>query len=117
MPTGQNCKRCPACKREHALEVSKERWHRTYAKKGYNQAGANNNAWAGGSSPPVYQKLAFDHYGKVCQRCGVEAVLVHHKDEDRHNSDIDNLEPLCKRCHQLHHGCVQNLPQFLEKKA
>jgi hypothetical protein len=109
-PTGSNCKRCPPCRREHHLESCKNRWHRTYEKKGYDQAGEKNNAWNGGSSPEYYQKVAYDHYGKICQRCGAEAVLVHHKDEDRTNSSVDNLEPLCKRCHQVHHDCASNLP-------
>ncbi len=88
-----------------------------YIKKGYNQAGANNNAWKGGVSPVTYQKIAYDYYGKICQRCGAEATLVHHKNEDRSDSSVKNLEPMCKRCHQLHHNCAQNLPQFRKKKA
>lgn len=37
-------------------------------------------------------------------------MLVHHRDEDRSNNDPANLQPLCKRCHQLLHNCANNLP-------
>ena len=53
------------------------------------------------------------HRGPCCERCGSTfKLLVHHKDEDRYNNAIDNLETLCKRCHQIHHECWKNLPQF-----
>lgn len=81
-------------------------------KGNYDQAGPKNNHWRGGVSPSYYQKIAYAHYGRVCQRCGEPAVLVHHKDEDRGNNEVDNLEPLCKRCHQvLIHDCTKNLPE------
>lgn len=112
-PTGQNCKYCPSCRPEINKARCRERWHRTYIKKGRDQKGAKNNHWRGGSSPYYYQKLAYDHYGKICQQCGAEAALVHHKDGDRHNSAINNLEPLCKRCHQVDvHDCTSRLPQY-----
>jgi hypothetical protein len=109
-PTGANTKRCPPCRHEHHLEACKDRWHRTYVKKGYNQSGKNNNAWKGGSSPAFYQKVAYTTHGTNCVRCGATAALVHHKDGDRSNSQADNLEPLCKRCHQTEHDCAANLP-------
>lgn len=109
-PTGANCKRCLPCRRKHFLRSCKERWHRTYGKKGYNQSGQNNNAWKGGSSPAYYQHVASE-LPEVCTRCGAPPTLVHHKDENRKNSDISNLERLCKRCHQLEHHCADNLPR------
>ena len=116
--TGQNQKRCPKCQHSNHLQKCKERWHRTYEKKGYNQKGPNNNHWQGGCSPAYYQEIAKEAHGQLCMLCGKPAVLVHHKDEDRHNSDPSNLEVLCKRCHQvLVHDCTQNLPQFKSSKG
>jgi hypothetical protein len=47
-----------------------------------------------------------------CQRCSKDLSqatryewCVHHKDHNRANNVIDNLEMLCKRCHQLEHEC------------
>jgi hypothetical protein len=113
LPTGPNCKRCESCRREHAIEACKEYRRRTFIKKGYNQAGANNNAWKGGRSPQYYQKIAKQHHPNLCARCGARAALVHHKDENRSNSDPSNLEMLCKRCHQLEHQCARNLPKVV----
>ena len=42
-----------------------------------------------------------------CQRCGYnnEPLIlgIHHKDRNRHNNDISNLEILCPNCHSLEH--------------
>jgi len=111
IPTGANCKRCPQCRPAHHLDACKKRWHATYKKTGYAQTGSNNNAWKGGSSPAYYRKTAFTHHGTRCLRCGAPAVLVHHKDGNRRNAELSNLEVLCKRCHQLEHRCAGNLPR------
>ena len=44
----------------------------------------------------------------LCERCEAkglttEARLVHHKDRNPHNNDMDNLESLCNACHELEH--------------
>ena len=52
----------------------------------------------------TYKQIAFEHYPKICNRCGSdENICVHHKDENQHNNVIENLEVLCKKCHQAHH--------------
>lgn len=111
IPTGANCKRCPACRRIRHVEYCKERWHSTYIKKGYNQKGSSNNAWKGGSSPAYYRRKATEEYGTMCVRCSAPAVLVHHKNGNKRDSSAQNLEVLCKRCHQLQHTCANNLPK------
>lgn len=30
-------------------------------------------------------------------------LLIHHKDENRYNNELDNLIVLCKQCHQKYH--------------
>lgn len=55
---------------------------------------------------------------KSCTKCGsTQFLVVHHKDENRQNNDISNLEKLCKRCHQIEHDCQKNLlsPEELGK--
>jgi len=48
--------------------------------------------------------------GKIteCERCGYNSAPhilgVHHKDRDRHNNDLSNLEVLCPTCHSLEHA-------------
>ena len=42
-----------------------------------------------------------------CARCGFDKVKqilgVHHKDRNRHNNDLSNLEVLCPNCHSIEH--------------
>lgn len=84
------------------------RYVRTYVRKGYNQKGPNNNHWVSGKSK-YYQNIAFATYGKVCNRCGSTRFLcVHHKDRNRNNNNISNLEVLCRSCHAKEHGLYQN---------
>ncbi len=48
--------------------------------------------------------------GTVCERCGYskyEILQVHHKNRDRNNNTIENLELICPNCHYEEH--------FLEK--
>lgn len=74
---------------------------------GGNQLGQKNHQYKTGIG--TYSKRAFDHYGRKCNRCpSKQKLLVHHKDEDRSNNELDNLEVLCKRCHQEHH-CKRDL--------
>lgn len=44
----------------------------------------------------------------ACERCGYDAVPqilgVHHKDRNRRNNELSNLEVLCPNCHSLEHG-------------
>jgi hypothetical protein len=45
--------------------------------------------------------------GGQCQRCGSTTKLnIHHKDKNRKNGDISNLELLCRSCHLKVHGKV-----------
>jgi 5-methylcytosine-specific restriction endonuclease McrA len=45
------------------------------------------------------------HKKSECNRCGsTKLLLVHHIDENRTNNDPTNLETLCRKCHQNHHG-------------
>lgn len=54
-----------------------------------------------------YRKKALRQLPNVCSGCGynrfVQALQVHHKDHNRSNNDISNLEILCPTCHWEHH--------------
>jgi predicted nucleic acid-binding Zn ribbon protein len=44
--------------------------------------------------------------GQKCERCGYdkkEILNIHHKDRNRKNNDLDNLELLCPNCHAEEH--------------
>ena len=55
-----------------------------------------------------HQPLGISTYRKVkknkCEWCNSQKnLLVHHKDENRKNNNLDNLITLCKSCHQKLH--------------
>ncbi len=69
---------------------------------GGNQWAENNSNYKTGSTS--YKRNTFNFKEKKCERCcSLEHILVHHKDENRLNNSLDNLEVLCKKCHQEHH--------------
>lgn len=39
-----------------------------------------------------------------CERCGVVAKILHHKDRDTNNNSDNNLQPLCNSCHTTIHN-------------
>ena len=44
--------------------------------------------------------------GNKCERCGFDKyqiLQVHHKDKNRNNNDLDNLEIICPNCHFEEH--------------
>ena len=44
--------------------------------------------------------------GEICERCGYtkkEILNVHHKDKNKQNNDLKNLELLCPNCHAEKH--------------
>lgn len=44
--------------------------------------------------------------GKICERCGYdiyEILEIHHKDKNRKNNELSNLELLCPNCHTKEH--------------
>jgi HNH endonuclease len=59
-----------------------------------------------GDPENTYRRIAFAVKPKVCERCGFDqeaAIIVHHRDRDRQNNDIANLEVLCANCHAIEH--------------
>lgn len=63
-------------------------------KKGYNQAGKNNNNYKNGIS--TYRRDAIKAKGGKCQQCGsTRHLMVHHKDGNRSNNALSNLQVLC----------------------
>lgn len=59
-----------------------------------------------------YRIRAIENFGSECQKCHYnqyEAMLdVHHKDGNRKNNNMDNLEVLCLWCHGL---LTRNIPE------
>lgn len=108
IPEGPRAEYCAPCRPEHTKEKLKAAHQARYQKKGYNQFGKANNNWRGGIG--TYRRADLP---ANCEVCGSTKFLcVHHKDHNRYNNELSNLMRLCKRCHQIEHGCINNLPQF-----
>ena len=69
------------------------------------RCGENSPNWIAGHS--VYRALLKRH-GKVerCAKCGIQdkrVLAVHHRDSNRKNNKVNNLEWLCRNCHCIVH--------------
>lgn len=123
IPKGPAGKYCSSC----TVPSSTKDYHRQAQIK-YHQkqgkevgVGRGNSSKNKGESHPHYKNgwtTYFNHRKflketiNACQRCEKDLSTAtrwewacHHKDHDKTNSDISNLELLCKRCHQLEHEC------------
>lgn len=60
-----------------------------------------------GDGHAEYRNVAFRNYPSICNRCGYQrfpdVLVVHHKDRNRNNISISNLEILCPNCHGEEH--------------
>ena len=69
------------------------------------RSGKDNPNWIEGGG--AYRVKALAYYLPICTRCNysenIAAIVVHHKDRDRSNSTMENLEVLCANCHAIEH--------------
>lgn len=59
------------------------------------------------SNVPItnYRERALDEHGEECHVCGRgENIVVHHRDGNRANNELENLVPLCRTCHAKVHS-------------
>jgi 5-methylcytosine-specific restriction endonuclease McrA len=51
----------------------------------------------------IWRKIALLNKPSICEICGTEIknrrLHVHHKDKDRSNNNLDNLQVVCVCCH------------------
>lgn len=51
------------------------------------------------------RKVLHDNVGYHCVRCpSILKLEAHHIDGDITNCALENLEWLCRECHEIHHG-------------
>ena len=69
------------------------------------RCGENAPNWVAGHN--VYRRLMVRHgIEKRCYRCGhrdERVLVVHHRDRNRRNNNIENLGWLCRNCHCIEH--------------
>jgi len=98
-PKNHNNSTCENCGREFQYTPSdrsgKFCCHDCYIE--YSQMNASN-----------YRIKAFAHLPNICDICNIseddaEGLIVHHKDENPNNNDIENLQIVCSACHATLH--------------
>lgn len=100
-------KKCLCCEIEFTTEKRSTREQVTCSRacsNTYFRSGPNNGNYIDAAS--TYRNKAFKYYAPICVRCGHNNILaleVHHKDKNRDNSNIENLEILCANCHTIEH--------------
>ncbi len=56
-----------------------------------------------GSAVSVWRRLALMNKPSICEECGEvvsgKRLHVHHKDKNRRNNDLRNLQIVCVKCH------------------
>jgi hypothetical protein len=60
-----------------------------------------------------------DERGKHCERCDYgkyEILQIHHKDRNRSNNDMSNLELICPDCHYEEHFLEKSWLRDIHKK-
>lgn len=70
-----------------------------------------NTHFRSGSKHPNWKDESTNYRSKVditsCERCGyntyINILQVHHKDRNRQNNTLENLEVLCPNCHCIEH--------------
>jgi len=112
--TGNNQQYCLFCKEDRARERGRLRYKNTRVTpvKKERLVGKNHPGFKTGVGRSYYCKLAFSTYGKICCLCGgLQNLCVHHKDENRFNNEVENLEVICRRCHAKKHNLHKSLPK------
>lgn len=79
-----------------------------------NQTGENNHNFQGGIGRSTIERTTrrvVIQSGRslfVCERCTFkddqEELPRHHKDRNRSNNEVDNIEVICKSCHMKEHN-------------
>lgn len=108
---------CLSCQRDIEKDMCREHHKSTYIKIGYGHLVLRkSNRFKNGIG--IYQKLKRMTVDELeCERCqGTNHLLVHHRDRDRENNELENLELLCKRCHQKEHMIRGKKGRFIGSK-
>lgn len=99
---------CACCgkimnRKNHEITASKT--GRLFCSKSCSVKISNNER--GGYGITQYRKQAFGKLVNKCDFCGynkiIEILQVHHKDRNKNNNSIKNLQILCPNCHSEEH--------------
>jgi len=103
----RNEKPCPICGKMILAGANKKTCGRSCANKmrtgiTYHRSRPNDKV----VSQRAIKVRVMEERGTACERCGYairEVLHVHHKDRNRQNNVMDNLELICPNCHYEEH--------------
>ena len=123
-PSGPAAKYCYSCGMIKAVESQRVNTQNYRIRHGLIDkpgVGSGNNQGLGSDHHSYTSGIGCDFQDKrsnikderrYCNRCTKDLLdagryfwCLHHIDHDRSNNTKDNLELLCKRCHQIEHDC------------
>ena len=71
--------------------------------------GKNHWGWKGGINDDYYRRLSRDYLEKICKICGnTKNLLIHHKNRKHKDNRLENLEIVCRSCHEKIHNKARN---------
>lgn len=116
-PTGRAAKYCGSCAERKRKEATTRAIRKRAKMPGVGKGGFPHR----GKDHPLYTHGRFTYETirneirqdrKCCERCSKDVSeaghyewVIHHRDHNQYNSALENLELLCKRCHQIEHQC------------
>jgi len=92
-------------KKGHKLRVGMKHTEETKNKMSIAKSNEKSRFWKGGYSS-AYLVKKFKEMGLYlsCKECSTtDDLVIHHKDKDRKNNNINNLECFCRGCHTRLH--------------
>ena len=105
---------CIRCGEDFAGRWPKSKICKSCSKRGQGRGTAHWNFKDGSYTYETIRREIKDTV-RYCQRCEDDLLdsphnywCVHHIDHNHYNNDRDNLELLCKSCHQTEHECWLN---------
>jgi len=120
-PAQKYCRPCGIIRRKNRrFESSRRQREKRGAKVGVGSGGnqgrgKTHHSYKNGTGlyKPIGKRMAMEL--KHCERCNRKLDLnnsfkwvTHHRDHDRTNNSVENLEILCKSCHQKEHQVYKN---------
>ena len=100
---GKNLGRRIWDKKEHPRGSLGKHWELTIEQRFKNKSkGEAHYKYTTGIS--FYRRRIFNINQKICTKCGSDYnIIVHHKDLNRNNNNLDNLMIICRSCHMKLH--------------